>query len=89
MRQPIIIFYLFPHFLLQQHGTWVTEKIIVPGLGEYKGNAKADEIKSLSREEKTGLVYAAVAVLIFGGIILLGLIPENGFLRDPHTVSVF
>ena len=75
-------------FFIAAAGTWVTEKIIVPRLGEYKGNVIADEIKSLSREEKTGLVYASVAVLIFGGIILLGLIPENGFLRDPHTGGI-
>lgn len=75
-------------FFIAAAGTWVTEKIIIPRLGEYAGTAKEDEIKPLSREEKTGLVYALVTILVFTTIIVLGLIPENGFLRDPKTGGI-
>lgn len=75
-------------FFIATAGTWITEKIIIPRLGDYKGSIKAEEIKPLSKEEKTGLIYAFVAVLIFGALILWGLLPENGFLRDPKTGSI-
>lgn len=75
-------------FFIAAVGTWVTEKIIIPRLGEYKGAAQADEIKPLSKDEITGLIYASVAILIFAITILIGLLPENGFLRDPKTGSI-
>lgn len=75
-------------FFIAAVGTWITEKIIIPRLGEYKGTTQADEIKPLSWEEKTGLIYSAVTVTIFSVIILIGLLPENGFLRDTKTGSI-
>lgn len=51
-------------------GTWITEKVVVPRLGEYKGDEKPEELKELNKEEKRGLRYALVATLIFVGIIL-------------------
>ena len=42
-------------FFIAAVGTWVTEKIVSPRLGEYKGDAKPEEIKRLSKEEKKGL----------------------------------
>jgi aminobenzoyl-glutamate transport protein len=75
-------------FFIAAAGTWVTEKIVIPRLGTYQGTEKADEIKPLSKDEKKGLWYAAVAVGVFSIIIALGIIPENGFLRDPKTLSI-
>lgn len=75
-------------FFIAAAGTWVTEKIVVPRLGRYEGSVKADEIKPLSKDEVRGLVYASVATLIFAAIILAGLIPDNGFLRDPKTNGI-
>ena len=75
-------------FFIATVGTWVTEKLIIPRLGEYKGTVKADEIKSLSKAEKTGLWYAAITVLSFILIIAAGLIPENGFLRETGTGNI-
>lgn len=67
--------------------TLVTEKIIVPYVGEYDppddyrplvvdGNLK------LKRNEKQGLVYAAVATIIFVAFLLFLVIPEDGLLRN-------
>lgn len=75
-------------FFIAIAGTWITEKIIIPRLGEYKGTTKAEEIKSITKEEKTGLIAASFAIIVFVIIILIGLIPENGFLRDPKTGGI-
>ncbi|MEJ5262631.1 MAG: AbgT family transporter [Ignavibacterium sp.] len=75
-------------FFIAAAGTWVTEKIVVPRLGKYEGSVQADEIKPLSKDEVRGLVYASVATLLFATIILIGVIPDNGFLRDPKTNSI-
>lgn len=75
-------------FFIAITGTWVTEKIIVPRLGKYEGSVQAEEIKPLSSDEKRGLWYAGITLLIFSLIILAGLIPDGGFLRDPKTNGI-
>jgi aminobenzoyl-glutamate transport protein len=69
-------------------GTWVTEKIVIPRLGPYRGSAQAEELKDLTPEEKRGLRWAFWATVIFVGIILIGLVPENGILRNPETGEI-
>ena len=69
-------------------GTWVTEKIVEPRLGEYKGSHKPLDIEQISPLEKKGLRWAGIGTLIFIGIMALTIIPENGLLRDPITGSV-
>ncbi len=70
-------------FIIALIGTWVTEKIIAPRLGEYvpAEGEKIEEVNSLSKKEKKGLLYAGIVFLVSMIIILLGLIPDNGFLR--------
>lgn len=75
-------------FFIATAGTWVTEKIVVPRLGEYKGDAKPEKINMLSKSEKKGLLYALVSFLILAAIMLWGTIPANGFLRDSQTGSL-
>ena len=80
-------------FFIAATGTWVTEKIVVPRLGPYGGNAEAEELRPLTRDEKRGLWYALVATLILTGLVALGLLPGGslpgaGFLRDPETGGV-
>ncbi len=41
-------------FFIAAAGTWVTEKFVIPRLGEYKGEEKSEELRKLSAEEKTG-----------------------------------
>lgn len=69
-------------------GTFITEKVIVPRLGEYTGDEKPEELKELSAAEKRGLWCALVAALALVGVILAGLVPEGGFLRDLKTGGV-
>lgn len=68
-------------FIIAILGTWVTERIVVPRLGEYTGEEKAISIDPLTKEEKKGLIYAIIAGVLFTAFILGGLIPENGYLR--------
>ncbi len=75
-------------FLIAGAGTWVTEKLVVPRLGRYKGKAEGDELRALLPEEKRGLVYAVLVMLVLGFLVLLGLVPEGGYLREAETGSV-
>lgn len=75
-------------FLIAATGTWVTERIVIPRLGEYRGSQKPEELRQLTSEEKRGLKYALFATVILIAIVLWGLIPENGFLRSPEDGSI-
>ena len=74
--------------LIALAGTWITEKVTAPRLGEYKGDEKPEELKQLSRAEKRGLWCALAVALLLVGFILWGLVPSGGFLRDPQTNSI-
>ncbi len=67
--------------LLSILGTVVTERIVEPRLGKYTGDVPAEEIKSLTRLEKKGLLWTGVTALAWTALILTGLIPDHGFLR--------
>ncbi len=75
-------------FFIAIAGTWATEKIVVPRLGEYKGDEKPEEIRKLTADEKRGLLYATIASLAFVIFLLWGVIPEGGYLRDAQTGSI-
>lgn len=67
-------------------GTWVTERIVVPRLGPYGGAVQQEAISGLSDQERRGLRWALVALLVFTAIIVWGtlwdtFIPYDGFLR--------
>jgi aminobenzoyl-glutamate transport protein len=68
-------------FLIAFAGTFVTEKIVAPRLGEYEGTEKPEEIKKLDRSEKNGLKWATIITLLLTAVVLIGTIPDNGFLR--------
>ncbi|MBE5868187.1 MAG: AbgT family transporter [Lachnospiraceae bacterium] len=66
--------------LLTVVGVFVNNKIIAPRLGEYKGS-EVDKERDATPIEKKGLRNAGIFSLIFIVLILIGLIPKNGFLR--------
>jgi len=72
-------------FIVAAAGTWVTEKIVVPRLGEYEGDEKADDIKELSPEERRGMRFTAITLVAITVVLLFGTVPANGFLRNPET----
>jgi aminobenzoyl-glutamate transport protein len=75
-------------FLVAFVGTVVTERIVVPRLGSYEGDAEGEEIRPLTRSERRGLFYAFLVTVFLGLVVLLGLIPSRGFLRDSETFSI-
>jgi aminobenzoyl-glutamate transport protein len=75
-------------FLITALGTFVTERIIEPRLGKYHGDEKPEELRSLTWEEKRGLMYALIAVMGFTAFVLAGLIPSHGFLRNPEDGDI-
>lgn len=66
-------------------GTWITEKIVEPRLGEYKGGTARVEITPLSAEERKGLKWAGLTLLVTLIFLALTIIPSNGILRNPET----
>jgi len=82
-------------FFIAYIGTWVTEKVVVPRLGEYKGDAKPEEIKQLTDDERRGLratfwALAGIALLLLWSAVpseggFWSHLPGTGFMRDPET----
>ena len=65
-------------------GTLVTEKIVEPRLGKYKGEAGLDEVsKTLSPLEKKGLLIATIVLFLTLGAFAAMFIPTDGILRGP------
>ena len=74
-------------FLVTIVGTIVTEKIVEPRLGEYKGK-NIEEMDVITAAENKGLKMAGLSLLVIVGLLLGGLIPESGILRNPETGSI-
>ena len=77
-------------FFIAAAGTWVTEKVVVPRLGEYTGDEKPEELRDMSPEEGRGLRWSLWAVLALTFLLVwsalpTGMIPGAGWLRDPST----
>ncbi len=70
-------------FIIAFTGTFVTEKIVEPRLGKYKGKVPESESSfgKLSSLEKKGLLIALLTLIVVVGITLIGIIPEDGYLR--------
>jgi aminobenzoyl-glutamate transport protein len=71
-------------------GTWVTEKVVVPRLGEYTGDEKPEELRDLTPEERRGLRWALGAIVVLTALLVWsalpsGAVPGAGWLRDPVT----
>jgi len=75
-------------FMIAGVGTWVTEKVVVPRLGEYGSQGNASELQKLTRPEKVGLLWAFLVSIAIVAVLLAGLIPADGFLRHAETGDV-
>jgi aminobenzoyl-glutamate transport protein len=74
-------------FVLAIICTIVTERVIEPRLGDYKGSTKLEK-QDLTAEENAGLKAAGIAAIIYIGLLVISLIPQNSFLRNPETGSI-
>ncbi|SOC38574.1 AbgT family transporter [Ureibacillus acetophenoni] len=65
---------------------WVTHKFTIPRFGVYTGEIQ--QLDEITADEKRGLRWAGISTVVFLGIILALVIPENGILRNPETGSI-
>lgn len=87
-------------FLITGLGWWVTERLVAPRLasvpaagdappGDVAGSRDEDTMtQPLTPSEKRGLASAGAAFVVLTGLVLWGLLPADGFLREPGTGSV-
>jgi aminobenzoyl-glutamate transport protein len=66
-------------------GTWVTERVVAPRLGEYRGTAIREKLKPLAPREKRGLWAAGFTVAMLAAFILGGVLPADGYLINPNN----
>ncbi|WP_226582808.1 AbgT family transporter [Halobacillus litoralis] len=69
-------------FVLTIVGTLVTDKIVEPRLGTYKGGVK-EEVDYISPLEKKGMIGALTAFIVTIGLLSLLVVPTWGPLRNP------
>ena len=72
-------------FLVSILGTIVTDKIVEPRLGKYTGDVEPEAITKLTPIERKGLRNTGIAALIWLALILVAIVPDNGFLRGPDN----
>lgn len=75
--------------LLTIVGTLVIEKIVEPKLGAYEGAAgetvEPDHaMTKVTKEEKSGLIWAGIASLLYLVLLAITIVPKNGVLRGEN-----
>lgn len=70
-------------FLITIAGALVTERIVEPRLGPYRGGVNPETLHPLGPRERRGLRWALGVFLVLVTIVLAGLLPEGGALQDP------
>ena len=76
-------------FFITAAGTLVTEKIVEPRFGAWRGAADDTNVATeLTPAERRGLRWTAVAAVLLVALLLWGTVPGDGFLRDPATGSL-
>lgn len=82
-------FLLAATFLVTALGTWVTERVVEPRLGAYSGAVEAVPLAPLTPPERRGLWCALGAMLALSAAVVWGVVPADGFLRDPENPDFF
>lgn len=69
-------------------GTFVVDKIVEPRLGAYNPedadgvtDTSEAQLKVVTDDEKAGMRWALIAVVVYVAIVLAGVLPQNGILR--------
>src|SRR5699024_5762157 len=82
-------------FLLTVVGTWVTERIVMPRLGEYTGEhaeedvtGTTEDLQHLTPAEKKGLIWAAVSLIVSLVLTALLVLPPDAPLRGTEGDSM-
>lgn len=85
-----MFFMMVSTFLITAIGTFVTNKIVEPRLGEYKGHyGNIDtSFTEVSAVEKKALRNANLTLLVMVVGLIAAIIPQNSFLRNADTGSI-
>lgn len=67
--------------LISVVGTWVTNRFVEPRLGVYTGHVEPEPLNNLDTREKKAIKWVMLALLLIAGLVMAGLVPENGLLR--------
>lgn len=73
-------------FFLLAVATWVTYKFTIPRYGVFEGELLESE--GITPLEKKGLRWANISVVAVVAVLLIGVIPVNGWLRNAETGSI-
>lgn len=69
-------------------GTLVTERVVVPRLGAYRGAHPAAPETPLTAVERRALRWALASALALAALVAWGLLPADGVLRDPERPAM-
>ncbi|NEN87788.1 MAG: AbgT family transporter, partial [Okeania sp. SIO3H1] len=69
-------------------GWYITVKIVEPRFGKYDGEINQEEIPELTTAERKGLRWAGYSLLAFVALLLILVLPPEGILRDPETLTI-
>jgi len=75
-------------FTITAVGTWITEKIVEPRLGAYRGSAEKGLVEKLTRREKKALLGALIGLIGVIVVLFVAVFPKGGILRNPETQEV-
>jgi aminobenzoyl-glutamate transport protein len=70
--------------LVTTTGTLITERVVEPRLGPYRGEAVPETATALTAAEWRGLGWAFAVVAALTAFVLAGLVPAGGYLQDPE-----
>ncbi|WP_414662379.1 AbgT family transporter [Horticoccus sp. 23ND18S-11] len=69
-------------FLITVIGALVTERLVEPRFGPYRGGMEPQALQPLAPAERRGLRWALAVFLVLAGLVLAGLLPAGGVLQD-------
>ena len=75
-------------FLIVGVGTLVANRITIPFLGDYTGASVRTAVEPLNALERRGLKWTLIVAAVLLSALLVGLLPENGFLRDVKDTDI-
>lgn len=78
-------FMIVSTFLVTAMGWWVTERFVARRFSNPVDAEGDGEIEPISRPERRGLWSALIAVTAVNALVLWGILPADGFLRDAST----
>ena len=84
-------FIILSTFLITLVGGVTTDRVVEPRMGEYNNSDYMEPLEhsdSLSADEKKGLLYSLVFLILAAAVIVYGLLPDSGILRHPETGSI-